>query len=95
MTKLLHLPVDIPLDMLIHLDAYKLVQKILYANHSLVNRDQICDALRRVIIPLSRGVAIDLKYFHMIPSPLFCPGFATGRKSLRQSQTGWQKAEYS
>ncbi|OJA20156.1 hypothetical protein AZE42_08452 [Rhizopogon vesiculosus] len=81
------LPVDILLHMLVYLDAYDLVRA-----------RKVCNTLRRVIDSSEELLyAIDLKYFHTIPSPLpdsVLP-IAIRRKLLRQRETAWQKAEYS
>ncbi|KAG1757003.1 hypothetical protein EDB19DRAFT_1655148 [Suillus lakei] len=84
---LLDFPVEILLDILGHLDVYDLVRA-----------RQICKDVRQVIDSSSELIyTIDLKHFNAIPIPSM-PGLdcsiPTLRKSLLQSESAWQKAEY-
>ncbi|KAG0693735.1 hypothetical protein DFH29DRAFT_1038054 [Suillus ampliporus] len=85
---LLNLPAEILLDILGYLDAYELVRAC-----------QVCNDIRQVInSSLELLYLIDLKYFNAIPAPLSGPDGAdvgTRHKLLQQSETAWQKAEYS
>ncbi|KAG1756990.1 hypothetical protein EDB19DRAFT_1198 [Suillus lakei] len=83
---LLDLPVEILLDIFGYLDAYELVRA-----------RQVCNDVRQVINSSSALLySIDLKYFNTIPDPLPGPDRTAPslRKSLRQSEAAWQKAEY-
>ncbi|KAG1868260.1 hypothetical protein DFJ58DRAFT_858717 [Suillus subalutaceus] len=85
---LLDLPVEILLDMLGHLDVYELVRACQVA--------QVCNDIRHVIDPFSELLySIDLEFFNAIPVPSPGPDRTVSslRKSLRQSESTWQKAE--
>ncbi|KAG0695484.1 hypothetical protein DFH29DRAFT_1083340 [Suillus ampliporus] len=87
---LLNLPAEILLDILGYLNVYE-------ASSS--TSSKVCNDIRQVINSSSELLyLIDLKYFNAIPVPLSGPDGAdvgTRRKLLQQSETAWQKAEYS
>ncbi|KAG1732355.1 hypothetical protein EDB19DRAFT_2027004 [Suillus lakei] len=85
---LLDLPVEILLDILDHLDVYELVRA-----------RQICKDVQQAINFSSELLySMDLEYFNAIPVPS-TPGsdctIPTLRKSLLQSESAWQNAQYS
>ncbi|KAG2050599.1 hypothetical protein BDR06DRAFT_1011084 [Suillus hirtellus] len=84
--ELLDLPVEILVYILSHLDGYELAQA-----------RQVCHNIRHMIDSCSELLySIDLKYFNSISFPSPGPDRAVSslRKSLRQSEFAWQKAEY-
>ncbi|KAG1748360.1 uncharacterized protein EDB91DRAFT_1344906 [Suillus paluster] len=84
---LLNFPVEILLDIFSYLDAYELVRA-----------RKVCNDIRQVIDSSSELLyLIDLKYFNTLPDPLLDSDSTIGtrRKLLQQSETAWQKAEYS
>ncbi|OJA08006.1 hypothetical protein AZE42_01093 [Rhizopogon vesiculosus] len=81
--------VDLPVDILLHILVY-------FDVYDLVRARRICNTLRRVIDSSEKLLyAIDLKYYRMIHLPGSASPIATRRRLLRQSETAWQKAEYS
>ncbi|KAG2745016.1 hypothetical protein P692DRAFT_201793581 [Suillus brevipes Sb2] len=87
-TTLLDFPVEILLDILGHLDV-----------RDLIRTRRVCNHVRQAINSSSELLySIDLEYFNAIPVPS-TPGSDRSipalRKSLLQSESAWQKAEYS
>ncbi|KAG1786436.1 uncharacterized protein HD556DRAFT_1049897 [Suillus plorans] len=87
-TRLLDSPIEIILDILSHLDVYDLVRA-----------RRVCNDIRQAIDSSSELLySMDLEYFNAILVPSI-PGsdysIPTLRKSLLQSESAWQKAEYS
>ncbi|KAG2118175.1 uncharacterized protein F5147DRAFT_807295 [Suillus discolor] len=84
--ELLDLPVEIRIYILSHLDGYELARA-----------RQVCHDIRHMVDSSSELLyLIDLKYFNSIsfPSPGPDRTVSSLRKSLRQSEFAWQKAEY-
>ncbi|KAG1799003.1 uncharacterized protein HD556DRAFT_166653 [Suillus plorans] len=84
--ELLDLPVEILVYILSHLDGYELARA-----------RRVCHDIRHMIDSSSEFLySIDLKYFNLIPVPSPGPDHTVSslRKSLRQSEFAWQKAEY-
>ncbi|KAG2107023.1 uncharacterized protein F5147DRAFT_774624 [Suillus discolor] len=84
--ELLDLPVEILIYIFSHLDGYELARA-----------RRVCHNIRHMIDSSSEFLySIDLKYFNSIsvPSPGPDRTVASLRKSLRQSEFAWQKAEY-
>lgn len=84
---LLDLPVEILVFILSHLDGYELARA-----------RRVCHDIRHMIDSSSELLySIDLKYFNSTPDPSPGPDHTVSslRKSLRQSEFAWQKAEYS
>lgn len=105
-TRLLDFPMEIILDILSHLDVHDLVRarrvstKLSESVSELLNQSlQVCNDIRQAIDSSSELLySMDLEYFNATPVPSI-PGsdysIPTLRKSLLQSESAWQKAEYS
>ncbi|KAG2160182.1 uncharacterized protein EDB93DRAFT_1113785 [Suillus bovinus] len=85
--KFMDLPAELLLHIFGHLDVYDLVRA-----------RKVCSDIRQLIDSSSElQYLIDIRYYNTIPSSL--PGcdsaIATRRQLLRNSETAWQKVEYS